>query len=74
MVDCEYASVSRLESFPFSIFKRQGQFSFRKNGARGARFVVTDKFLPQKLRPFDFGAIWFVTQMCLITGTGSLFT
>jgi hypothetical protein len=45
MVDCEYASVSRLELFPFLIIKRQHRFSFQKNGARGARFVAQGHYL-----------------------------
>jgi hypothetical protein len=65
--------VSRLESFPSLVFKRQGRFSFRKNGARGVIFAVTDRFPPQKLCPLDFGAISYVTQMRLVIDTGSLF-
>jgi hypothetical protein len=74
MVDCGYASVSRLELFPFPVFKRHGRFSFQKNGARGVRFAVTNRFPLQKMCPFDFGAIWYATQMCLVTDTRSLFT
>jgi hypothetical protein len=65
--------VSRLESFPSPVFKRQGRFSFRKNGAHGAIFAVTDRFLPQKFRPLDFGAVSYATQTCLVIDTGSLF-
>jgi hypothetical protein len=66
--------VSRTESFPSSVFKRQGRFNFRKNGAHGVIFAVTDRFPPQKLRPFDFCAVSYATQTCLVTDTGSLFT
>jgi hypothetical protein len=43
---CEYASVSRLEPFPSSVINKATPIQFPKNGARGARFAVTDRIYP----------------------------